>query len=120
MADEARLSRTKYSSLNHLLRTEYRRIFCIQSRKTIFFIVFLLIAFITCRSFFFNSDMLDEAHSSERLLRSERKVPVCVLLLRGTRMYQGPQWIMVPVCTNFLPQKKQKKNEKPVVQDFYI
>lgn len=104
MADEARLGRTNYSSFNLFLRTEYRRIFCMQSRKTIFFIVFLLIACMIFRSFF-NSDMLDEAHSSERLLRSERKVPVCVLLLRGTRMYQGPQWIMVPVYINFLPQK---------------
>lgn len=41
--------------------------------------------------------MLDEVHSSERLLRSETKVPVCVLPQRGTRMYQGPQWIMVLV-----------------------
>ena len=38
---------------------------------------------------FLTSDMLDEAHSSERLLRSERKVPVCVLLSSSE----------VPVCT---------------------
>ena len=50
-----------------------------QSRKTICSIVFLLIVRIIFRSFL-TSDMLDEAHSSERLLRSERKVPVCVLL----------------------------------------